>query len=322
MTKKVEPLSKFLLPISKKGAYKSACRLAGAMAELLGDRVSEITLLHVMAGRYLSTHMANIDIRAEILIESETFRKLREEFINKEIVPVLNEAKSELEQFQPKASVNMEIVDGKPASKILEFVREYGYSTIFMQRRCIDPVKGSFIGSVTSGILYGNGACSVYVPGTDFPETGPVPLNSFLVPVDGSPGSMAAVSEAGVLMHYAKESKVTLLSVVDVADLAEAAQSSSWPTPVNEAEVTLKSAREILEDAGIEPSRISERILAGDPAEKITALSDESDADIIFLGRTIRSAITDVLVGSVARAVLGRCAKKTIAVVSPREEEG
>ena len=321
MTKKAEPLSKFLLPIAKKGVFKAACRLAGAMAEILGERVSEITLLHVMAGRYLSTHMANIDIRAEILIESETFRKLREEFINKEIVPVLNEAKKTIEQFHPKAPINMEIVDGKPASKILEFVNEYGYSTIFMQRRCIDPVKGSFIGSVTSGILYGNGACSVYVPGTDFPESGPVPLNSFLVAVDGSPGSMAAVKEVGVLMGYAKESKVILLSVVDVVDLAEAAKSDSWPTPVQEAEVTLMAAQETLEDMGIKSDRITQKILAGDPAEKIAALSDESEADIIFLGRTVRSAITDVLVGSVARAVLGRCAKKTIAVVSPREEE-
>ncbi len=321
MTKKPEPLSKFLLPIDGKGTFKSACRLAGALTSILGDRVSEITLLHVMAGRYLSTHMTNIDIRAGIVLESETFQRLREEFINKQITPVMNEAKEIVAKFQPVAPIDMEIVDGKPADKILEFVKKYQYSTVVMQRRCMDPVKGNFIGSVTSGILYGHGICSVYIPGTEFPEDGPVEFKNLLLLVDGSAGSMAAVKEAGVLMTYLKDSRAVLLHVMDVADIAEAADSDSWPSPLQEAEGILQRARKQIEDMGISSDRIVEEAVAGDPAEVIESYSDESDADIIYLGRTMRSAISDILVGSVGRAVLGRCAKKTIAVVSPEEEE-
>ncbi len=320
MTKKSEPLSKFLLPIDGKGTFKSACRLAGALAKILGDRVSEITLLHVMAGRYLSTHMTNIDIRAGLVLESETFKRLREEFINKQITPLMKEAKDIVAGFNPSAPIDMEIVDGKPANKILEFVKRYSYSTVVMQRRCMDPVKGSFIGSVTSGILYGRGYCSVYIPGTDFPDEGEIEIRTLLLLVDGSKGSMAAVKEAGILMNYANESKAVLLNVMDVADIAEAANSDSWPTPLEEAEGILKEARKALEDLGVSPERVVEKAVAGDPSEVIASYSEESEADIIYIGRTIRSALSDILVGSVGRAVLGRCAKKTIAVVSPEEE--
>ncbi len=320
MTKNTEPLSKFLLPIDGEGTFKAACRLAGALTRILGERVSEITLLHVMAGRYLSTHMTNIDIRAGFVLESETFQRLKEQFINEKIVPIMNQAKEIVGQFEPRASIDMEIVDGKPAEKILEFVQKYGYSTLVMQRRCMDPVKGSFIGSVTSGILYGKGACSVYIPGTDFPDEGPIEFNHILVTVDGSKGAMAAVKEAGVFASYAKKVKISLLNVMDVADIAEAAQSESWPSPLQEAEGILKEGRRLLEESGIAPDRIVEKAVAGDPPEVIASFAEESDIDIIFLGRTVRSALSDVLVGSVGRAVLGRCAKRTIAVVSPEEE--
>jgi len=321
MNKKPEPLTKFLLPIDGTGTFKVACRLAGILASILKDRVTEITLLHVMAGRYLSTHMTNIDFRAGILLESDTFKRLREEFIDKEITPLMNEAKDLVAKFKPAAFIDMEIVDGKPANKILEFVRKYDYSTVVMQRRCMDPVKGSFIGSITSGILYGAGACSVYIPGTDFPKEGFVEFKKILIPIDGSAGSMAAVREAGIFITYAKNAKVHLLTVMDVADIAEAAKADSWPSPLQEAEGVLVNAREELERMGISSDRITEKAVAGDPSEIIASYSDESNADIIFLGRTIRSAIKDVLVGSVARAILGRCAKKTIAVVSSEEED-
>jgi len=322
MTKKSEPLSKFLLPIDGEGTFKAACRLAGALASILGERVSEITLLHVMAGRYLSTHMTNIDIRAGFVLESETFQRLREQFINEKVTPIMNEAKKIVEQFHPKASVDMEIVDGKPAEKILEFVNKFGYSTVIMQRRCMDPVKGTFIGSVTSGILYGRGACSVYIPGTGFPEEGPVNFRHILVPIDGSKGSMAAVREAGTFANYSKDVEISLLNVMDVADIAAVAESGTgdWDGSLEEAQEVLKNGRQILVDMGVDPSKIAEKVLTGEPPEIIASYADETDIDIIFLGRTIRSALSDILVGSVARAVLGNCAKRTIAVVSPEEE--
>ncbi len=321
MVQKVEPLTKFLLPIDGKGTYKAACGLAGSLAAVCKDRVKEITLLHVMAGRYLSTHMANIDIRVDTVLESDLFKRLKEDFINKQIQPVLDEAAEIIKKIYPEGHIDSKVKDGKPSRVIIDFVKENEYSTIVMQRRCMDPVKGSFIGSVTSGILYGNGSCSVYIPGTDYPPDGSkVDFRSLLVPVDGSPGSLAAVEEAAILMNFVPEARILLLNVVDVVDIAKAAEKNLWPSPVQEAEGILEKAVKILTSSGIERDRMDKKVMPGDPAEVIVSEAESSSADIVFVGRTVRSPFTDIIVGSVARAVLGRCAKKTLAVITPEAQ--
>ena len=320
MTQKAEPLTKFLLPIDGKGTYKASCALAASLASVCRERVKEITLLHVMAGRYLSTHMANIDFRVDTVLESELFQRLKKDFIDKQIKPELYEAKDLIQRLYPGAAVDFEVKDGKPAKVIINFVAENNYSTIIMQRRCMDPVKGAFIGSVTSGILYGEESCSVYIPGTDFPRDGLVEFRSLLVPVDGSQGSMAAASEAGVLMGCVPHASIVLLNVVDVVDIAKAAEKNLWPSPVQEAEEILKNAERQLVKSGVDPSRIVKKVLAGDPADMIVKEAESSSADIVYIGRTVRSAVTDVIVGSVGRAVLGRCARKTMAVVTPEKD--
>ncbi len=317
MTNKAEPLTKFLLPIDGKGTYKASCALAASLASACKDRVEQITLLHVMAGRYLSTHMANIDFRVDTVLESELFQRLKREFIEKHIQPELDEAKQLIKRLHPDVAVDSEVKDGKPAKVIISFVAERNYSTIIMQRRCMDPVKGSFIGSITSGILYGEESCSVYIPGTDLATDGITEFESILVPVDGSEGSMAAVEEAAVFMACASGAKIVLVNVVDVVDIAKAAEKNLWPSPVQEAEGVLKKAEKILLKSGIAADRVEKKVLPGDPAEVIVKEAESSNADIIYIGRTVRSAFTDVIVGSVGRAVLGRCARKTLAVVTP-----
>ena len=317
MTQKAEPLTRFLLPIDGKGIFKAACGLAGSLASVCGERLTEITLLHVMAGRYLSTHMANIDVRVDNVLESETFRRLKKNFIEREISPMFNEAREIIERLYPGGSVDVEVLDGKPVDVIIKYVTEKDYSTIIMQRRCMDPVKGSFIGSVTSGILYGSAPCSVYIPGTDFPQKGKAEFRNLLVPIDGSPGCLAAVKEASVLMNCVSAAKIILLNVMDVVDIAKAAEENLWPSPVQEAEGILKKAEDLLNKSGITADRIEKKMHPGDPAEVIVEVADSSDADIVYIGRTVRRPLTDIIVGSVGRAVLGRCAKKTLAIVTP-----
>jgi len=184
----------------------------------------------------------------------------------------------------------------------------------------MDPVKGSFIGSVTSGILYGEESCTVYIPGTDFPVDRITEFRNLLVPVDGSAGSLAAVEEAAVLMTCDPGAKILLVNAVDVIDIANAAEKNLWPSPIQEAEGILATAEKALLKLGVEAERIEKKVLPGDPAEVIVKEAESSDADIVYIGRTVRSAFTDIIVGSVGRAVLGRCAKKTLAVVTPAKD--
>ncbi len=320
MTQKAEPLTKLLLPVDGEGTYKAACVFAGSLASMCSNRISKITLFHAMAGRYLSTHMANIDIRVDTVLESETFKRLKKDFIDKKIRPVLDDAAKTVKNICATCQVDEEVVDGKPADAIIKFVTENNYSTIIMQRRCMDPVKGKFIGSITSGILYGPAACSVYIPGNDLPLDGSYCVKTILIPIDGSKGSMAAVREASVLAGCAGDAKVILLNVLDVVDIAKAAESEQWPSPVQEAEATLEEAEKLLVKSGMAADRIEKKVLPGDPADVIVAEAGASNVDIIYIGRTVRHPLTDIIVGSVGRAVLGRCAERTLAVITPEED--
>lgn len=118
-------------------------------------------------------------------------------------------------------------------------------------------------------------------------------------------------------MNCVSAAKIVLLNVMDVVDIAKAAEENLWPSPVQEAEGILKKAEDLLTKSGITADRIEKKMLPGDPAEVIVELADSSDADIVYIGRTVRRPLTDIIVGSVGRAVLGRCAKKTLAIVTP-----
>jgi hypothetical protein len=54
----VERLTKFLLPIDRDAALDAIAGTTGAIVSMLGKRVKNITLLHVMAGKYLKNHIA------------------------------------------------------------------------------------------------------------------------------------------------------------------------------------------------------------------------------------------------------------------------
>ena len=316
MEQRIEPLTKFLLPIDGEGTYDWACLLAGELAKVLGSRISEITLLHVLGGKYLSSHMENIDVRAKLLIETEKFQRLKEEFLQKNIVPRLQKAKSLLEEMDIEAPVDMEILDGKPSSVIREFAQKHHYSTVILQRRCIDPVKGSFIGSVTSGILYSAIRCSIYLPGTELDIKKGMSLKKFLVPLDGSAGAFSALNEASVLMNYIEDSTVCLLHVLDVATISEAMENGSKPNPSDRADEIFTRAREILSKNNIKENRVEERLESGEAEKIIEDYSEKIDADIIFLGKSTRSTIGDIIIGSVGRAILGKCEKKTVAIAT------
>ncbi len=92
----IAPLTKLLLPVDGDQNIKRPAILAGRIAALLAGRIELITLLHVMAGRYLSQHMVNIDFRAEQILESDQFRRIRQQYIDEEITPVLNEMEGEI----------------------------------------------------------------------------------------------------------------------------------------------------------------------------------------------------------------------------------
>jgi nucleotide-binding universal stress UspA family protein len=129
-----------------------------------------------------------------------------------------------------------------------------------------------------------------------------------LVPTDGSDASTAAV-EQGVAIAERFDATVHLLYVVDIGIEMSAAGVGNVAGELMEtlegmAGETLDAAEARAEDAGVARERATHE---GTPHDAIAGYCDEHDIDLVVMGATGRSGVTEHLLGSttdrVARSV-------------------
>ncbi len=138
-----------------------------------------------------------------------------------------------------------------------------------------------------------------------------------LVATDGSKNALRAVKYAAELLKNTadKTKSITLISVHDDAGLRHAKAFvgkdavADYLRELSEKE--LKSAMKVLNDQGIKHDMV---MLVGNAAQEIVALGQKGKFDMIVLGSKGRSAIADMLLGSVAQRVLTQ-AKQPVAIV-------
>jgi nucleotide-binding universal stress UspA family protein len=308
-------LTKFLLPIDGSESSNRAVSFAGCLISGLGGRVKGVTLLHVLAGHYLSTHMTNVDVRAGYLLESDVFKRLKEQHVASAVQPLVDAAEAELKRLGAAAPVDSRVVDGDPAEQIRQVGEEGAYSTIVMGRRGRNRVKELLLGSVTSKLLHQPHHVTTYVVGQRVLFEGACMLPRILVPLDGSPDALAAVSEAAVLGagYGASLDRILLLRVIDLARYWE--RTGSGQPPEKEADQILQQGRQILIDAGVDEGKIEPIAKYGRPVEVILESADDNDVNLVVMGRRGRSTIKDLLAGSVSSEILHRCAGPAVAIV-------
>jgi len=136
-----------------------------------------------------------------------------------------------------------------------------------------------------------------------------------LVPVDGSKTALKALKHACKLFRNFEDLNVTLMSVHDDIALRNA-RSLVGSKAVDEylkqlAEQDLDTSRKLLDKEGI---AYTVAIRTGHVAQEIVQLADSERFDLIVMGNKGRSALRDLLIGSVAQRVLAQ-AKTPILLV-------
>lgn len=128
-----------------------------------------------------------------------------------------------------------------------------------------------------------------------------------LVATDGSKNALRAVKFAieQVKSNSAKNNSITLVSVHDDVGLRHA-KSFVGSDAINDylrelSDKELKPAVKLLDDAGVKHSMV---IKTGHVAEEIGKLAQKEKFDMVVLGAKGRSAIIDLLIGSVAQRVI------------------
>ncbi len=313
--KTVEDALHFLVPMDIDGSRDQSVHLMRCLASLLGDRIAKITLFHVMAGRYLSEHMANIDFRARNVISTSKFRELRQNYIDSRIRPILEAARDEIRQVDLSAEIEIVIEDGDPVDRIVERAGSEDVDALILQRSGLSRVSDMFVGSVTTGVLHREVHCSIYLTGSRLIEQGCQP-RCCLVALDESEHSREALARAGRLVSGCPDvmERVILVHVLDLAECAPALAEGR--EVAGAADRLLDDAASFLASRGVDEGKIRKVAACGDPAEVLVDVADREKADVLFMGRRGRSAVKDLFMGSVSRKIIYRCPEPVIVLVS------
>jgi nucleotide-binding universal stress UspA family protein len=310
------PIPKMLLPVDGSEHSRRAVEFAGYLGSSLGKSLTGITLLRVVAGRYMKRYVPYVDFRAEILKLSDSFTKFREEHIEKNVKPVLDEGEKILKDLGIKVTIEKQMSEGDPAYEIIRIADDKKFSTIVMARRGFSELVEFVLGSVTSKVVHTASKQTVYIVGQKILKDRTCPIPKILIPVDGSSYSMKGAEHAACLAADLKASmsKITLLRVINLAlyekRLREGIDSEE------EAMRILDDAKTVFIQVEVPEGLITTKVRVGNPAEEIFLEAEEKDYNLVVMGRKGRTSIKDLLLGGVSTTVLHRLQNPTLAIVS------
>ena len=305
------PFDKVLLPVDRSENSLRAVKFAGAL--LKGVETSNLTLLYVMAGGYLSEHMKNIDFRAELIKGSEVFKRIKEKHIEEDIMPFLSDYEKTLKNAGFAGSIERKIEEGDPGNKIVEISKKDNFQTVMLARRGMGELKGLLLGSVSSKVLHGLINHNVYLVGEKVSEANPA--SSILVPVDGSEYSMKAVEHALCIANVVKGiNKITILRVINVSLYLERVRQGI--DPEEEAKEILNKAKKRFFDEGIPHELIETKTSVGFPKDEIVKEIKEGNYNLVIMGRKGRTALSDFVLGGVSSTVINKCFEPTVAIIN------
>ncbi len=301
---------KVLLPVDRSENSLRAIKFVGSLLSGL-DRTA-ITLLYVMSGGYLGEHMKNIDFRAELIKETEVFKKIKSKHIEENIMPFLKEYEKILRDRGVKGEIARKIEEGDPGNKIIEIATKESFKTTMLARRGMPQLKGLVLGSVSNKVIHGLLNQNIYLVGQKISEQSPI--SKILLPVDDSEYSMKALEHAVCLAITVKGiKKITILRVINVSLYLERVRQGIDPEA--EAEEILSRAKRRFTEEGLE-NIIEAKTKVGFPKDEIIKEVEEGGYDLIIMGRRGRSTLKDIVLGGVSSAVINSCLVSSIAIIN------
>jgi nucleotide-binding universal stress UspA family protein len=256
-------LAKILLPIDFSERSSLAVRYARDLALHFS---SELTLAHVLPP--LHSDMG-IEVAGSMLVDVYRSRTAQ--------------AESELNAFEPDALAGLNVrrllLNGDPATKIVELARQGSFNLIAMPTHGYGPFRRFILGSNTAKVLH-DADCPVWT-GVHIADARPVaaPFSKILCAVDLGPQSARALAWAAWLRQQF-QGHLTLMHAI--AGHAESLDEPdvSWRRGIREA--AEEELRRLLCEIGAEADLLLE---AGEPASVICSAAARVGAGTVVIGR-------------------------------------
>ncbi len=289
-------ISKILLPIDLSAGSKTAVEYCSSLAPSLGGVLTGISLLYVSPVGYFGRHMGNVDFRGEDITQTDDFRKMRDLHMQRDIIPLMEDAEKAISAAAPGVPVERIVAEGDPAAEIARVAEEGKYSTILIASRGLTEIKRLFLGSVTRKVI-GYAHCDVLV----VPPGAPFDFKTILVPTDGSFYSESAAHHAINLAKAQGGCLIALAVVPSGSGVVELPVDLVEEEGEGEAAAFVKKVQAIGTAEGMAIKGI---ITSGTPYEAIVDTAQEYNADLIVMGSHGRTGINKFLMGSVTEKVV------------------
>lgn len=208
-----------------------------------------------------------------------------------------------------RAADHTEVLQGRPADAIAEYVTARGVDVVAMGTHGRSGVDRVVLGSVTERVLR-----SVDVPVLTTraaSDDDPVAYRDVLVPSDGSDPASVALDH-GIAIADRFDARLTGLHVLQSRALGGVTVPSDVLATLEDAgEAITHDVVERATAAGIEARG---EIREGRPGDVITAFADEAGMDLVVMGTAGRTGIDRFLLGSTATRVLRQAGVPVMAV--------
>lgn len=315
MTTVTYPFHKILIPFDGSQAAHNALEWAAHLVLAGGGAVERVVLLRVIGGGYLARHLHNVDLRVTRMDEVAAWRRIRQHYLDQEILPLLEKGKQLLLEKGVSVPIEIKVAEGMIGDEIIRLADEGGYNAIVMGRRGLSVVKGMLLGSVTRRVLSLARGLTVFAVGQEKTFDPACPLPSVLLPVDGSEPSLEAVRQGAALVRQWIDCQphLTLLHVIDFIQVG-ASLNTGTTHLVKQGEEFLSAGRQILMEAGLE-GLFTEKLLVGEPSRLIIEEAEEGHQVLILMGARGLSSIKQLLLGSVSSDVLHRVPRAVVGIV-------
>lgn len=266
-----------------------ALRYALLFARQLGSR---LTLLHAEEIAWLATEHP-IGYTFTNATEAEAALKLR-----------LSEYAAAY--VAPDVSVSTRFQDGAPDTEIVKMARELHSDLVIMGTHARRGIRRAFLGSVAEAVLRESRIPVITVAPTTVPRSGDVRIKTVLCPMNFTEVARMALDEACAVA----EAFDAELVVVHVADGNEPRLFSAVQTEFGRwVDPALRAG-----------TRYKEIVSQGNAAERVLAIADQIDADLLVIGARHRRFSDATVVGTTTERIV-RFARSAVMTIMQRSSK-
>jgi len=261
----MQSLSKILLPVDFSERSVAAARCAMALAARFR---SQVVAMHVLTPPQYE--IGTMESGGALLAELYRNR--------------VEQAERDLEAFQTAELAGLEVrrllLEGDPASRIVEFARDENVGIIIMPTHGYGPFRRFILGSNTAKVLH-DADCPVWT-GVHLPNTAAkdcLAIRHVLCAVDLGAQSAKALCWAASLAGEFGARLSLMHCVAEPPDRRDPSQAN-WPDTIR---YSVEAELERLQQSVHSKAEVS--IEAGDPTKVICAVAERLPADVLVIGR-------------------------------------